>query len=282
MKFGKAVGTVVLCLLLCFSTALLLGTSLLRLVVLNPAFYKAFAVTPAYCAELRTRIGENLDHVAILYGLDEGALNDVVTDEDIAAYTDALIDALFDDATTDTLALPPYPTEGFAAYLDAHTAYSEQAIRDFSEDCAASVYEDLSAVNVGLFVSGVTRVRTSRLALLSPVLAAAALLLTGVLIALVKTVHSETPRIGRVAVWGGLFMGVSTLFVPLSEFWLFDYIDRLNLSISAFRTILSNLLKTALYGSLAALGALLAVTLLLLIVACAIAARPVKRKRSAR
>lgn len=278
MKLGRAIGTVVLCLLLCFSSALLLGTGLLRLVVLNPAYYKAFTVTPAYCAELRQRIGENLDHVAILYGLDEGALTDVVTDADIAAYTAALIDALFDEQTTDTLTLPPYPTEGFASYLRAHTAYSEQAIRDFSEDCAASAGGDLAAINVGLFVSAVTKIRTSRLAVLSPVLAFAALLLTGVLIALVKTVHADAPRIGRVAIWGGLFMGVTVLFVPLGEFWLFDYIDRLNLSLSAFRTILSGLLKTGLYGCLAALGALLLFTFLLLVIACAIAARPAKRK----
>lgn len=280
MKPLKVFGTLLLCLLLLCSTVLTLASGLLSFVVLRPAFYKAFVPSKAYCDELRARIGENLDHVAILYGLDEGALTDVVTDADIRAYTAALTDALFDSGTTDTLALPPYPAEGFADYLRAHTSYSEQAVSDFSEDCAASVTGDLSAVDVGLLVSGVSRIRSSRLASLAPVLFLAAFVFGCALIALLLAVHTHSPRAGRVAVLGALFMGLTVVFVPLSQFWLFDYIGRLNISISAFRTILSGFLNTALYGCLAVSGALLLVVSLLLLLACRSAARPHRQKNA--
>ncbi len=278
MKLSKAIGTVLLCCLLLLGTALALVTGLLRFFVLNPHFYQAFVPSASYCSELRARIGENLDHVAILYGLEEGVLTEVVTDADIRSYTGALIDSLFDDATTDTLTLPSFPKEAFSDYLRAHTAYSEQAISDFSEDCAASVNDDLAAINLSLLVSGFSRLRSSRLALLSPVLLLASLALVGVLIAMTATVHSESPRTGAVAIFGGLFLGISTVFVPVMVFWLFDYIGRLNLAVSAFRTILVGILSTALYGCLAVLGMLLGISFILLLIACAFAAKGKKPK----
>lgn len=217
MSLTKAIGTVVLCLLLLFSTALSAVSGLLTFVVLNPTYYKAMLPTKAYCDELRERIGENLDHVAILYGLSEGSLNEIVTDADIRAYTGALIDELFNEQTTETLTLPAFPTEGFAAYLRAHTAYSEQAIADISEDCAASVSEDLAAVNVGLIVQGFARMRDSRLSQFAPILFLASALLTVILIAMAIAAYAEERRARGVVIWGGLFLGTATLFVPLDR-----------------------------------------------------------------
>ncbi len=279
MKFGKALGTLLLCALLIGSTVLTLVSGLLSFLILNPNYYKSFVPGRSYCDELRQRIGENLDHVAILYGLDEGVLTDVVTDRDIIAYTAATTDALFDNDTTDTLTLPAFPAEGFANYLRSHSSYSEQAIQDFSEDCAASVTEDLTAINVNLLVSGFTKLRNSRLAALSPILCLAALVLCGVLLAMLLMVHGDTKRAGSVCVWGSLFIGISCVFIPVSQFWLFDYIGRLNLSISAFRTILTGYLNAALYGSLCVLSVLLLIATLFLILACILAARGKRKAR---
>ncbi|MBR0425077.1 MAG: hypothetical protein IJK01_03025 [Clostridia bacterium] len=279
MKLGKAIGTVVLSLLLLFSSSIFLASGLLTFVVLNPNYYKAFVATKTYCSELRDRIGENLDHVAILYGVEEGVLKDVVTDDQICAYTAAMVDALFAESTTDALEIPAYPKEGFAEYLRAHSTYSEKAIEDFSEDCASSVTEDFAALDVGLIVSGFSRIRNSRLASLAPILCLATFVLTAILILMSATAFSEERSIGGVVIWGGLFLGVSTVLVPLAEFWLFDYVGRLNLSIGAFRTILTGLLNTALYGCLSVLGALLIGTFVFLAVFAAIAARGKQKKR---
>lgn len=277
MSFGKAIGTVALCLLLLFASAVALATGLLTFVVMNPAYYRAAVPTKAYCAELRERIGENLDHIAIQYGIEEGSLNDIVTDEDIRAYAAALTDALFDENTTDSIALPAYPTDAFAGYLRAHTAYSDQAIRDFSEDCAASVTEDFGAVGVGLLVGTVVKLQSSRLALLTPILFIASAALTVILIAMAATVFAEQRGVRGVVIWGGLFLGTATLFVPIMEFWLFDFVGRLNISASAFRTILTGFLNAALYGSMAITGALLLCTFVALWISCARAKRKNRR-----
>ena len=278
MSFGKAIGTVLLCALLLFSSAVMLVSGLLTFVVMNPNYYKLMVPNRAYCEELRSRIGDNLDHIAIQYGLEEGELNGVVTDADIRAYTAALVDALFSEQTTDSLTMPAYPAEGFAAYLKQHTAYSDQAIQDFSEDCAESVGGDLAALDVDLIVSGFARFRTSRLAQLAPILMIASTALTGILIAMTCAVLSEERRARGITVWGGLLLGTATVFVPLSQLWLFDFVGRLNIEISAFRTILTGLLNSALYGCIAVLGALLAFSLVMLIFACL--RKPHKKRRS--
>lgn len=273
MKLSKAIGTILLCLLLLLGTVLSLGTGLLRFVVMNPALYRAFLARPAFLNELRERLGENLDHIAVLYGLEEGELAAVVTDEQLKAYTAALTDALFDPAETETLTLPDFPKDGFSEYLKSRTAFSEQAIDDLSADCAASVTDDLSAINTELIVSAFSRLKDDRFQKLGPVLLFASLALVGILIAMLAVTHAESPRVGRVAIFGGLFMGAGTVFVPLSEFWLFDYIGRLNLGLSALRTILSGYLSVALYACLAISGGLLLFLFLCLWIACARAAR---------
>ena len=71
-------------------------------------------------------------------------------------------------------------------------------------------------------------------------------------------------------------MGVTLVFVPVMQFLLFDYVGRLNVSISAFRTILSGLLYTALYGWFIVLLALFVLVTLFLLIATIRASR---RKR---
>ena len=95
MRFLRGIGTTVVLIVLCFALVLTLVAGPLRLIVLNPSFLKTFVPSKSYCEEMRTRISDDLDHVAILYGLDSGALAEVVTDDSIRTFTSGLIDALF-------------------------------------------------------------------------------------------------------------------------------------------------------------------------------------------
>ena len=250
----------------------------LRFMALNPAFLKTFVPSKTYCEEMRARVSEDLDHVAILYGLESGALNDVVSDESIKTYTSALIDAMFAQETTDSLNLPAYPTDGFAAYLKAHSSYSDKAIADFSQDCAAAVTEDLSAIDASLLVSNFTRFRDSMFVNLLPILFGAGLALTVLMCAIMKLLYAGTSkRAGSVLMWGGCFMGITLVLVPVSQFLLFDYVGRLNITPSAFRTILTGLLYTSLYGWLIVLLALFVLVTLFLALAIVRAARKKKK-----
>ena len=277
MRLLRTLGTALVLLILCASLVLTLVAGPLRFMALNPAFLKTFVPTTSYCEEMRARVSEDLDHVAILYGLESGVLNDVVSDESIKTYTSALIDAMFAQETTDSLNLPAYPTDGFAAYLKAHSSYSDKAIEDFSQDCAAAVTEDLSAIDASLLVSNFTRFRDSMFVNLLPILFGAGLALTVLMCAIMKLLYAGTSkRAGSVLMWGGCFMGITLVLVPVSQFLLFDYVGRLNITPSAFRTILTGLLYTSLYGWLIVLLALFVLVTLFLALAIVRAARKKK------
>ena len=281
MRLLRTLGTVLVLIILCASLVLTLVAGPLRFMALNPAFLKTFVPTKSYCEEMRARVSEDLDHVAILYGLESGALNDVVSDESIKTYTSALIDAMFAQETTDSLNLPAYPTDGFAAYLKAHSSYSDKAIEDFSQDCAAAVTEDLSAIDSSLLVGAFTTFRDGPFANASILLFAGGAALTLLMCALLKLMYmGKSKRTGSVVLWGGCFMGVTLVFVPVMQFLLFNYVGRLNVSISAFRTILTGLLNTVLYGWFLVLLVLLLFTILMLTLAIVRACRK-KRPRKA-
>ena len=277
MRLLRTLGTALVLIILCASLVLTLVAGPLRFMALNPAFLKTFVPSKTYCEEMRARVSEDLDHVAILYGLESGALNDVVSDESIKTYTSALIDAMFAQETTDSLNLPAYPTDGFAAYLKAHSSYSDKAIEDFSQDCAAAVTEDLSAIDASLLVSNFTRFRDSMFVNLLPILFGAGLALTVLMCAIMKLLYAGTSkRAGSVLMWGGCFMGITLVLVPVSQFLLFDYVGRLNITPSAFRTILTGLLYTSLCGWLIVLLALFVLVTLFLALAIVRAARKKK------
>ncbi len=280
MRLLRGLGTILILIVLCAALVLTLIAGPLRFIALNPAFLKAFVPSQSYCEEMRMRVSDDLDHVAILYGLENGALTDVVTDDSIRAFTDALIDALFAPENTDSLNLPSYPTEGFATYLREHSSYSEKAIADFSEDCAAAVTEDLSAIDATLLVSKFTAFRDSMFVNMLPILFGSGLTLSILMCAIMKLLYAgPSRRAGSVLMWGGCFMGVTLVFVPVMQFLLFDYVGRLNITPSAFRTILSGLLYTALYGWFIVLLALFVLVTLFLLIATIRAARRKKKQK---
>lgn len=282
MKLSKAFGTLILTALIILGVFLALASSLFSFMVLNPAFLKAFVPSGSYCTEMREQLGKNLDHIALLYGLDEGSLSGIVSDEEINAFTKMSIDRLFgNDPGTQCLS---YPKEPFSDYLRTHTAYSEQAAADFSEDCAESVTKDLLSLNTDIISQAADTVLSSRLVKLSPVLSVASILLVFVLSLMMRTVHSERLSVSSLCTAGGFFCGAAAVFVPLTVFWLFDYIGRLNIAVSPVRTALTGLLGTMLYGCLAASGLIVLISFLILLVSCVFAAKgkaPAKKPEKA-
>lgn len=280
MKFWKTIGSFVLVILLICSVALTLFGSLYRFLVCNPSFLKTFLPTKSFCDELREQVGEDLDHVAILYGLEEGSLDTLVTDEEIRSFLHTMVDEFYAADSAQTVTLPAYPSEPFAQYLSEHTAYSEQAISDFATDCSAAVTEDLHAINLDLIVGIFVAMRSIPLYRLSPILTVACFFLSILGILFLSLMHNRSPRAGRVLIFGSLFMGTSVLFVPVWQFLLFDYIGRLNITVSAFRTLLSGILETMLYGCFAVLLLLMLLFTLLLVLSIANAAKGKKRRKS--
>ena len=248
MKVLRGIGTVILLAVLIGAIVLTLVTGLVRFMAMNPAFVKTFMTTEGYCAEMREKLSDDLDHVALLYGFEEGEVLKLVKDSAIRSYTNDMIDALYAAEETDTLSLPPFPTDEFADYARANTNFDEQGIRDFADDCAKAVEEDLAAINVDLIVGRFTALRSSGLVRWSLVLFAAGLLLSIVMIIFLKLLYAgESRRAGSVVVWGGCYAGVTLVFVPVLLLLVNDYVGKLKV-MSAFRTILTGYLNTILYG----------------------------------
>ena len=264
MKVIKGFVTVILLTVLCAALALTLVAGLVRFAVMNPAYFKTFMATDRYCEEMRGWVSEDLDHVALLYGIEEGTLGMLVKNRSIRWYTNKMIDALYDQKSGDTLTLPDYPGDEFAAFARENTGFDEQGVRDFSEDCANAVRDSLAAVNVELIVGRFRSIRDNRLVSdWSLPLFFAGLLLTVILSVLLRLMYlGENKRAGSVVVWGGYFMGVTLVFVPVMQFLLFDYVGRLKITASAFRTTLTGYLDTILYGCFFVLLALEALTIL--------------------
>ncbi|MBQ1821126.1 MAG: hypothetical protein II117_05920 [Clostridia bacterium] len=280
MKVLKGIGTLIVTAVLIAAVALTLAAGLIRFVAMNPSYVKMFMPSKSYCGELRERISEDLDHVALLYGFGDGELSKLVTDKSIRSYTNKMIDALYEQEDTSVLELPAYPTEAFAEYARKHTSYSEQGIQDFAEDCALAVEEDLSSVNVELVTGQFGTLRSSPIVRYSLILFIAGLMLSVLMIAFLKLMYlGESRRAGAVAIWGGCFMGVTVVFVPVMQFLLFGYVGRLNISVSAFRTILTGYLNTILEGWFFILLALEILTFLLLLIAAFRAGRRRKNRK---
>ena len=279
MKFFKFIGTAIILIVLCAAIALTLTAGALRFMALNPGYFKMFLSTKTYCDDMRKNLSEDLDHIALLYGLPEGAFSEVVTDESIRSYTNTLIDALYAPDAKAPLELPAYPSDGFKSYLRANTAFDPRGIDDCAEDCAQAVTEDLSAINTPLVIGPFLTLRNHTFSRTSLVLFGAGILLSIVMLIFLRMLYmGKAKRTGAVLRKGGCFMGVTLVFVPVMQFILFGYTERLNITASAFRTILTGYLNTLLYGWFFVLLALELLTFLLLLIAIARAARQKKKR----
>ena len=280
MKFFRFIGTAIVLTVLCAAIALTLVSGALRFIALNPGYIKTFLPTKSYCEQMRKDLSDDLDHVALLYGLPDGAFSEVVTDEAIISYTNVLIDALYAPDAKSPLDLPAYPADGFRAYLKANTAFSAEGVNDCAEDAAQAVTEDLSAINTPLLIEPFLTLRNHTFSRSSLVLFVAGILLTVVMLIFLKMLYmGKAKRTGAVLRWGGCFMGTTLVFVPVMQFILFGYVERLNITASAFRTILVGYLNTILYGTFLALLALELFTFLLLLVAIVRAGHGKKTKK---
>ena len=268
MRFFRFIGTAIVMIVLCAAIALTLTAGALRFIALNPDYVKTFLPTKSYCEQMRKDLSGDLDHVALLYGLPDGAFSEVVTDESIQSYTNTLIDALYAEDAKSPLDLPAYPADGFRSYLRANTSFSPDGIDDCAEDAAQAVTEDLSAINTPLLIEPFLKLRDHTFSRSSLVLFVAGILLTIVMLIFLKMLYmGKAKRTGAVLRWGGCFMGTTLVFVPVMQFILFGYVERLNITASAFRTILTGYLNAILYGWFIVLAALELLTFLLLLVA---------------
>lgn len=280
MKLFKFIGTAIVLTVLCAAIALTLVSGALHFIALNPDYIKTFLPTKSYCEQMRKDLSDDLDHVALLYGLPEDAFSTVVTDESIVSYTNTLIDALYAEDAQSPLDLPAYPADGFRAYLKANTAFSAEGVNDCAEDAAQAVTEDLSAINTPLLIDPFLKLRDHTFSRSSLVLFIAGILLTVVMLIFLKMLYmGKAKRTGAVLRWGGCFMGTTLVFVPVMQFILFGYVERLNITASAFRTILAGYLNTILYGWFIALAALELLTFLLLLIAIVRAGHGKKTKK---
>lgn len=277
MKVLKGIATVLILTVLCAALALTLAAGLVRFVALNPSFITTFMPTDSYCAELRSRISDDLDHIALQAGFEEGRLGKLVTNKAIRAYTDEVIDTLYAHKDGTVMKMPVYPTDAFEQFAKDHTDFSEQGRKQFAEDCATAVEEDIAAFGNETLVDLFTSFRNNRIVKWSLVLFIAGLMLSVLMIVFLRLLFlGEARRAGSVIIWGGLFMGVTVVFVPVMQFLLFDYIGRLKISVSAFRTVLTGYLSTILYGWFFVLLALEILTILGSVIAVILACR--KRK----
>lgn len=280
MKFFRFIGTAIVLIVLCAAIALTLVSGALRFIALNPDYVKTVLPTKNYCEEMRRNLSDDLDHVALLYGLPDGAFSEVVTDDSIISYTDTLIDALYAEDAKSSLELPAYPADGFRAYLKANTSFSTEGVNDCAEDAAQAVTEDLGAINTPLLIEPFLTLKNHTFSRSSLVLFVAGLLLTVVMLIFLKMLYmGKAKRTGAVLRWGGCFMGTTLVFVPVMQFILFGYVERLNITASAFRTILTGYLNAILYGMFLALLALELLTFLLLLVAIVRASHGKKAKK---
>lgn len=281
MKVLKGIGTALVLVVLIAAIAMTLTAGAVRFMATNPWYLKTFMPTGSYCSEMRERISDDLDHIALLYGLQDGALDEVVTNDAIRSYTGTMIDALLAENATAPLDLPAYPADAFADWMRAHTSYSEQGIHDFAEDCAQAVTEDLSAINTTLIIEPFLSFRENTFTKTSLILFVAGMLLVVLMIVFLKLMYmGKSKRAGSVLVWGGSFMGVTVVFVPVMQFLLFDYVGRLNISVSAFRTILTGYLHTVLYGWFIVLAVLELLTFLFLLIAITRASSRRKKQKA--
>ena len=280
MKFFRFIGTAIVLIVLCAAIALTLTAGALRFIALNPDYVKMLLPTKNYCEEMRQNLSDDLDHVALLYGLPEGAFSEVVTDDAIISYTNTLIDALYAPDAKAPLDLPAYPADGFRSYLRANTSFSPEGIDDCAEDAAQAVTEDLSAINTSLLIEPFLKLRDHTFSRSSLVLFVAGILLTIVMLIFLKMLYmGKARRTGAVLRWGGCFMGTTLVFVPVMQFILFGYVERLNITASAFRTILTGYLNTILYGWFVVLAVLELLTFLLLLIAIVRAGRKKKKQK---
>ena len=72
MKVIRAIGTAIVLAVLCAALMLTLVAGPVRFLALNPWYLKTFVPTRSYCEQLRENLTEDLDHVALLYGLEAG------------------------------------------------------------------------------------------------------------------------------------------------------------------------------------------------------------------
>lgn len=280
MKTFRTFMTIIFVPLLIISSAMTLLSGLLRFAVLNPNYYKRNLADKAYCEEMLEYINEDLNHIEILYGLEDGALEGLIGEEDIKSYTALYIDAVFAlDQTGGVLQIPQYPNNAYVNYMLSNSPNSYEAAVDFGEDCSEVIESHLSAVTQPMLLDNVTYLLQNKLVVEFTALFAMLLGLTVGLSVLLVCCYIGKIKSGLIALSGSLFCGTSLVFAPLWMFNLKGYTERLNIAPSPYRTQLVGILDSFLGGGASIAGIILLVCLAVLIPCCIIGKKSKNRAK---
>lgn len=280
MKKFRTFLTVIIVPILIAGVALSLLSGILRFVVLNPNYYKKNLANKSYCEQMQSYINEDLDHIAILYDLEDGAMENFVSTESIKEYTSRYIDAVFDINNTDgTLVVPKYRNNEFVNYILSNTSYNYDAATDFGDDCAEAVESNLASINQDILLDNVALLLESDLVIQFTALFVMLAGLTLGLMALLIFMYMGSLRQGITAVFGSVFCGATLIFVPLWVFELKGYTERLNLAPSAGYVQLTGIINTFIGGGVKIAGICLLVSLVVLVPLFIFAKKSKKREK---
>lgn len=280
MKKFRTFLTVIIVPILIAGVALSLLSGILRFVVLNPNYYKKNLANKSYCEQMQGYINEDLDHIAILYNLEDGAMENFVSTESIKEYTSRYIDTVFDINNTDgSLVVPKYRNNEFVNYILSNTSYNYDAATDFGDDCAEAVESNLASINQDILLDNVALLLESDLVIQFTALFVMLAGLTLGLMALLIFMYIGSLRQGVIAVFGSVFCGATLIFVPLWVFELKGYTERLNLAPSAGYVQLTGIINTFIGGGVKIAGICLLVSLVILVPLFIFAKKSKKREK---
>lgn len=278
MRALRAVLTPLCMLLLTVSFALTGVCASLRLAVLDPDYYVNALPRIRYCEEMQDYINGELDHIGALYGFSDGALDDLVTTDEIKAYTATFVEAVFAYDGGD-FHIEPYATARFAEFYSANTDHAYDAAVEFSEDCLSTAQACMTAACQDLLLDGLHGVTQNRYVSLLTRSLAPLLAIDAALLLLLLMSYLGQLRLGGVLCTGTLFLGASLVFVPTAVFAARNYIGRLNIAASPLQLQVTGMVRAALTGALTVFSVMLAVTLALLLLCIFLYARKGAKKR---
>ena len=278
MKALRVILTPVFVILLMVSFALTGLSAAFRLTVCNPDFYIRMLPRYSYLENMQDAINDEVNHVGALYGFEDGALDDLVTTDEIRAYTGTYLAAAFAYDGSEPFHIEPFSSPCYAEYFSAHTDFGYDAAVEFSEDCLFEAQAAMTASSSDLLLGGLSGLMQNRYVVLIERLIWSFVAVDCAILLMLLVLYIGKVRQGFLWMTGALFMGASTVFAPVTVFVCRGYADKLNIAASALQVQVTAFFRTALSGAMTVAGTMLAATLVLLILAIALYVK--KRKKS--
>ncbi len=279
MKALRVILTPVFVILLMVSFALTGLSAAFRLTICNPDFYIRMLPRYSYLENMQDAINEETNHIGALYGFEDGALDDLVTTDEIRAYTETYLAAAFAFDNTESFRVAPFSSTCYAEYYSAHTDFGYDAAVEFSEDCLFEAQACMTASSSDLLLGGLNGLMQNRYVMLVQRLIWSLVAVDCAILLMLLVLYIGKVRQGFLWMTGALFMGASTVFAPVAVFVCRRYADKLNIAASALQVQVTAFFRTALTGGMIVAGTMLAATMALLILAIALYVKKRKRTR---